>query len=131
MTPAQLDLARQLAALPGFRWDVGMTDDRGVRVYRRPSGVHGVDADAIDADDQGWNMFDAFEGDHDTALPDLTDDATGGVLLGWLAAMDQWPNIEHIAGGWSIAHGRTGHTYPGATLAEACARALVAVGRCA
>jgi hypothetical protein len=70
-------------------------------------------------------------------LVDLTSDANGGVLLGMLAAtgrlVSMWP--VYVENGWvqqwcvGVRAGQT-QQVQGATLAEAVARALVAIGRC-
>jgi len=63
-------------------------------------------------------------------LPDLGDDATGGVLLGMLVATGRDfaihapPNL--ISGGWDIDFFGADY-HDGDTLAEACAHALLAV----
>lgn len=156
MTPAQLDLARQLAALPGFRWDDGMLThtthdaglpccDAGTPIRVQDDGINSLVVEgyfgAIVPDVSHRHPdFAAIMERHEAsitaaeanALPDLTDDATGGVLLGWLAGMDLRPTAERHSDGWWDVGLDFDSTWPtGATLAEACARALVAVGRCA
>lgn len=69
--------------------------------------------------------------DKDGALvPDLTDAATGGVLLdmlgpGWVARCDSGSGGERVWSVWDAAK-RESVTTPDATLALACARALLA-----
>lgn len=107
----QVEVARQLVALPdGWRWVPGMLVWGGDRVTEATLGVaHG-------------------------ALPDLTDDATGGVLLGMLPSVYE---VDRDERGYRVrARDSKGDFVPGrqspwsSTLAEAAARALVAIGRC-
>lgn len=148
MTPEQRLLSRQLAALPGFNWDDGMLTHttRTAGLPGCPAGtpirVQGGIGDLVVEGYFGAIMPDvglrhpnyvAIRERHDAslaaaranALPDLGDDATGGVLLGWLAAMSERPTVFFDGDRWTL------DGQPGATLAEACARALVALGRCA
>lgn len=88
MTPAQVDLARQLVALPGWRWlpgmrVVGVHPFSGCRRFGRLAmGTGGKLAVAWD-DGSYWTPR---QTDRDGWLPDLTDDdATGGLLLGMLS----------------------------------------------
>jgi len=111
MNDEQLKLARELAGHPNFSGRRGMCIVSG----RFPLFVMG----------DGVGYRDLMGG-----VPDLTDDATGGVLLGMLGA--GW-TCEHCeaANGASVWHVYPrGHTKPpethfGVTLAEACARALL------
>lgn len=146
MNPDQLALADQLTELPGFRWDSGMVDNEGARVFARtlstdPDYILGVhDAFALEL-----NRSIAMIGDS-TVVPagyrnvcvDLNDPAVGGVLLCWLASMGVLIEVSPLAG---VVPGGFGvrtqppvgspSCYRGSTLAEACAKALVALGRCA
>ncbi len=129
MTPAQVDLARALVALPGWRWRDGMLaqcSGRSVRVVQWDGdAVAGTGSRMLPSG--AWVPAPVYCDD----LPDLTDPATGGVLLGMLP-----PNVilcddggtSH--GGWHVEIVDGGRWY-GSTLAEAAARALVALGRCA
>ena len=83
MTPSQIDLARKLANLPGFRWAQGMVPtDQEI-------GTDAIRAESSDGDP------DVFDGEPPgDALPDLTSDATGGVLLGWLAKVRNMQNMD-------------------------------------
>lgn len=132
MNTEQLDLARRLAAHPRFEWCAGML------ALENPSSGHWQPGDYV------WRIVTGApdvmallsEGDvHEApympssfleAVPDLTDDATGGVLLVvlggglvlyrsalyplWSARRNDGKSIEHL----------------GSTLAEVCARALLA-----
>ena len=140
MNAEQIDLARQIDGLPGFAMHPGMRDHDGVRVIRLVRGrKHYADGVNEDADPEtpndGWVEFFADEVDPDgiVSMPDLTDAATGGVLLGWLAEMGLGLNVSVREMRWSVSImlGRAHSHYDGGTLAEACARALVAIGRCA
>lgn len=115
MTPALINLARELVALLG---DATLDGLGGIRwEHIRPDGV----------------LVDSVRGrrPHGGYLPDLTDDATGGVLLGMLPRgmlvydhgdEDGWEIREPMAyGSRSVGEG--------STLAEAAAQALVALGR--
>lgn len=130
MNDEQLDLARRLAAHPRFEWREGMAarevsltgnwqpGDYGWRIL---SGAPDVAAVTSEGDmHEVPYMPSAFA----RAVPDLTDAATGGVLLDMLG--DRWRT--HRLGCWAVSKGiepdRTRHF--GSTLAEACARALLA-----
>jgi hypothetical protein len=136
VTPAQVDLARVLVTLPGWRWRAGM-----LTAQRGPDGA--VD-DTIrctrDADDPGGPAA-AADREQDAYwteagdLPDLTDDATGGVLLAMLASLGRvWTEHDTLRGVVSVEVWATGQdpevAAAGSTIAEAAARALVALGRC-
>lgn len=112
MTPDLLTLSRQLAALPGApRRNMAMLrcDTDRNNGYRDSRGVRWV-----------WDPD-----DHDFTAIDLTDPATGGVLLPTVGPC----NVSRMTSGeWVIlARGHIGEE--GATLAEAAARVLVALGR--
>jgi len=133
MNAEQLDLARRLAAHPRFEWCAGML------ALENPSSGHWQPGDYV------WRIVTGApdvmallsEGDvHEApympssfleAVPDLTDDATGGVLLGMLGPGCSVLRDKRRAGQsdeWTVASGPGGGS--GATLAEACARALLA-----
>lgn len=138
MSPAQVDLARELVALPG--WDtlpgylrVGMAIDDGGRRLRV---IAHEGAGAV----AGLGARVTLQGGLAQAptwlddLPDLTDAATGGVLLGMLPSAYE---VDHDERGCRVrARDSKGDLVPGrqdpwsSTLAEAAARALVALGRC-
>ena len=114
MTPALLTLARQLAAVPGtprrnlamLRCDTDLNDG-----YRDESGVRWV-----------WDPD-----DHDFTAIDLSDPsgATGGVLLQMVGPC----NVSRMTSGEWVILGPGMIGEEGATLAEACARVIVALGR--
>lgn len=115
MTPAELDLARALVALPGWTWAPGM------RVVD--------DADPS----RGWRIDgpeDTFPGD---TIPDLTDPATGGAMVGLLPADAYVRGLPRESGRlWCVVlelPDERPHSVLGPTLAIAVARALVALGR--
>ena len=61
-------------------------------------------------------------------LPDLTDDATGGVLLGMLnAATTKAVHASSLADGWEVSWGTEYSTHGHDALAEAAALAWLAV----
>lgn len=117
MNDEQLDLARRLAAHPRFHPERGM-------VWHHNDAGRGV------AVDDGWGIplvRECYENSglyrEDGWVPDLTDAATGGVL--W--EMAGRPLVGPKGGGVTVAQSEPRFTpYDGATLAEACARALLA-----
>ena len=122
MTPAQVEVARQLVALPDWRWRVPMASEDGDRVWDQRD-TH---------PDRGWRR-------DGSVLPDLTDPATAGVLLERLAAMayrtDRVPvGVSFAPGGLNpiqvrVYRGKDDPVYyHGSCLGEAVARALVALG---
>ncbi len=141
MNDEQMKVARELAGHPRFEFRDGMrhTDTRPyVRGYGGP--YTGRCEDAGDAEYLNLTRNDWKEyGQEHQKLPDLTDDATGGVLLGMVG---KGHNVEHYGGvtgasvwivrerghEWAARNGP--HGFPpnhcGATLAEACARLLLA-----
>lgn len=155
MTPEQIELARRLVAHPRWAWKPGMQiaatywlmsrhgrcDIPGSWHDGRVVGVQGVDGECA-RDLHGYPSAPADDGSplvHDDCgnivasdardLPDLTDDATAGVLLGVLALRmrrEPWDDAVWPHGtGWRVR--RDGGIYPGAALGEACARALLAL----
>lgn len=139
MTQEQIDLARQLVSLPGFAMSPGMRDNDQTRVLRmvaaRTYYADGVSENADpDEPNDGWYEYshNGAEGDPE-AIPDLADPATGGVLVHWIAEMGLSLAVSVDTMHWTVGitlHPERRH-FPGSTLAEACARALVAIGRCA
>lgn len=131
MTPAQADLARALVALPGWEWPDGMAFLTGVDAYPLgfllPAGTRlRIDKDAEDH---------RAEGRLRNALPDLTDDATAGALLGMLRATGHefCLSVAVKGPGWFIELDSDPVDEPSIfadTLGEAVAGALVAIGRC-
>jgi hypothetical protein len=118
MTPDLLALSRAYMALPGapeVRGAGGMYVSAAVTYFRDSEGILWADAAGPDAYRYDW-------------LPSLTDDATGGALLGMLPT-SRTVDMDH--GFVSIVvftgAGRAGGS--GATLAEAVARVAVALGR--
>lgn len=121
MTEELLQLARQAQGLPGFEWRPGMLDADGVRVLH--VGLGEVVSDAID-----------WDGGHETISldlmdypPDLTDEATGGVLL---AMLGDWVTAKRIAPDewWLRVGALLANRIYGRTLAEACCKAAIARG---
>lgn len=127
MNADQIEISRQLANLPGFWWTQGM---RNVS----PDGSPGWWTHTGGPEHSNLSPWYGHGANHDPSegLPGLTDDATGGVLLGWLARMELEPVVDHNEHGWTagVVVGATHLYVTGATLADACARALVMVGRC-
>jgi len=126
MNDEQLKLARELAGHPTFKWQAGMLARErsptgnwqpGDYEWRIVDGEPDLSAVTSEGDlDEAPNMPSAFA----RAVPDLTDDATGGVL--W--AMAGGPHVHPaLRGVRCIDHG-AGFTAD--TLAEACARLLLA-----
>lgn len=116
VTPEQTDLARRLAACPSFCWLPGMLTVTGARVI-------GVPADRL------LHLCDPRLGAEPGALPslpDLTDDATGGCLLSLLPLGSRGDEdcAYRVARHWRV---RLGGLYAGATLGEACAKALISL----
>ncbi len=112
MTPAQITLARQYMALPGHHATLstyGFAHTWG----RDDDGARWV----LDLETNAW-------------LPDFTDDATGGVMLARLPGRPSvlmrgdTVHIEAEKPSGFLIDGESG-----ATLAEAVARAAVALGR--
>ena len=143
MNPDQLDLARRLAAHPRFEWRRGMAAlesspsgnwQPGDYEWRILSGAPDVAAVTSEHDiHEAPYMPSAFA----RAYPDLTDAATGGVLLEMLvqACGDGVGWFIKRAGTYTVTHGTEKTSKPGlmrtkkatgTTLAEACARALLA-----
>lgn len=118
MTPDLRDLARDVVAIPGWKWLPGMLVN-----------VAGLTLRARRADDVLPWLTTAGEV---RAYPDLTDPATCGVLLDLLGP-------DGPAAGWDVNYddeGRcavssysAGVTGVGRTLGEACCRVAVAMGR--
>lgn len=129
MNDEQRDLARRLAAHPRFEWRPGMLAledpslgnwQPGDYRWRIITGAPDLAAVTAEHDiHEAPYMPYAFA----RAVPDLTDAATGGVLLGMLGP------------GWSLDTNAAsielrgpcgkGGVYVGDSLAEACARALL------
>jgi hypothetical protein len=125
MNQVQIELARKLVAHERWEWKVGMLAtgssggmDGSIRLWwpvtrhkgeRGPIGIH-----------SGGNTWPISM--HGPYLPDLTDDATAGVLLGmWLETMEVYPLCEALAKAASFAF-----SLPNATTAEAFALMLLA-----
>jgi hypothetical protein len=114
----QLKLARELAAHPRFEWRHGMLPE-----YERAHFVWSAKLDRVDED--GWNpqycdsiaLPNGWPDAKREAWPDITDDATGGVL--W--ALAGKPAVVPCECGDVIVE-----EHAGTTLAEACTRLLLA-----
>lgn len=134
MTPAQLAIARRLVAMPGW-------ERAGMRILNAdgvPGRISHVDEAGIWLEADGWWSSAAKAGpftDLAPALPDLTDDANGGVLLG-LVREAVGPTGPGLGMEWTsrvVLDWYTGDKYEyqrtaeGSTLAEAAALALLAV----
>ena len=139
MTPALVDLARALVALPGWRWEAGMLVC-GAGWF---AAARICDADPTDGKPDLWeyrgytrgpcaagSLADTSPWDYADAYPDLTDAATGGVLLGMLLDV-ALVDLNGMRGTVTLQLVVREEYYRGTTLGEACARALVALGRCA
>ena len=137
MNPDQLDLARRLAAHPRFEWRRGMAAlesspsgnwQPGDYEWRILSGAPDLAAVTSEHDiHEAPYMPSAFG----RAYPDLTDAATGGVLLHILGPGYELAHYSRPTGTMSLwvvkLRGRPDAIqYAGCTLAEACARALLA-----
>ena len=146
MTEEQIEIARRLVACGQFYWTGGT-----LMAFRYEGEDEWM---AIRLDCDGWGeglgkdhsrmIEDSREEGGDPmvdTIPDLADDATGGVLLGMLCSADgvvcvepqcvnpPWRTPSEPA--WSVVVGIDDagelSRYEGSTLAEACARALLAV----
>ena len=128
--PDLTTLSRSLVALPGFAWRAGMLSACGWRVLMTLGPI--IDASAgcsgevarFRGDDVIRNALDVEA--PSTWSPDLTDDATGGCLMALLGPT--WSARRVLVDLWHVTDG-TRTFYAGKTLAEAAARALVAIGR--
>ncbi len=108
MDKEQTEIARLLTELDGFEWAAGMSYHLDGRRQR----MHGNDPSA-------WLVSFGY--------PDLTDAATGGILLGALGPCQVVRHCEYP--GWAVKEIGSKQAYHlGETLAEACARALIAMG---
>ena len=124
-----MTLAKKLTALPGFRWEVGMLVQQASGFAMRCTSAPTGDESAWGYNGESFGQPIGQEGD----VPDLADNATGGVLLGWLAAMGMQPTADCDASSWDVGAGKpTEWRWSGnaPTLGEACAAALIALGRC-
>jgi hypothetical protein len=133
MNDEQLEVARELAGHLRFEWRPGMVAVEGPASYgydyrwRITSGAPDLAAVTSEGDvHEAPTMPAAFE----RAIPDITDDATGGVLWamvgkplvvgvgesGFISIQDPtMPTVDNAT-----------VTFGGGTLAEACARLLLA-----
>jgi hypothetical protein len=133
----QTKLARELAAHPKFEWQAGMLARErsptgnwqpGDYVWRIVDGEPDLSAVTSEGDlHEAPMMPAAFE----RAIPDLTDDATGGVL--WAMAGSPLVVSASTFGSVLLQHasmstdgGKTAPVFEGGSLAEACARLLLA-----
>lgn len=125
MTPADIDLARRLAAVPGI-WRTGMADTMGRRVlaardgmclcawYEGPSGA--------EQPRMGWVRFEQM------APPDLNDGPTRGALLD--VAREMWDDPGLFCrpgdGGWCVVNSNLRIIARGPTEGAAIAAAILA-----
>lgn len=139
MTPEQTDLAHRVALLPGLR--LAYNDWRAMLVSVESYGdgwelVHVVNLsypphlECFNIAPEGkWGGMDLRkDGATFRPCPDLTDPATGGCLLALLGS--GWSSTTPTAGHHVVVkrdiHGPRGE---GRTLAEACARVALSLGR--
>lgn len=126
MNEEETELARDLVALPGWSWPLGMVavDRDGARwvVY------------AIAGYPIGVSLYDRRARPETTAIttgsiPDLHHPATAGVLLAMLAATGRLTCVypPGVDNDWRVDL-RYQQAATGPTLGVACARALVALG---
>ena len=108
MTPEQIALAGALTRIAGWRWLASM------RVFRGSGSSYHL----------GYEVSSEIMG---SALPDLNDPATAGILLGMLAPKlhPQDEIIQFKPGIWHIRIRRTDNLFTG-SLGEAVAQALLA-----
>ncbi len=137
MTPAQADLARKLAASPSFPIPAErhhthgepirygrIAPDGNMDAYRDPAtGIRMVWTE-VHEKHPGYLLVGLW-------LPDLTDDATAGVLLGmlWRADPDAGWHAHGPPGLICVHNADRSREFCGDTLGEAVAGALIAVGR--
>lgn len=133
MTPDQLELARRLVAHERWEWKAGMlAHSDGLAA----AGYHNIRAKGDQEDEEnfsGWHGG-SWGADDFGMAPDLTDDATGGVLLGVLRAdahdvRMEWDSDYGIndRDGWSLTFDGRVLVQFAPAMAEAAARALLAV----
>ena len=125
MNEDMLTTARQLAAHPDWEWRPGMRwcFPRGGRgISAEDLNAHGCDAGRVLAEEEGWGAAGAPDG----AVPDLTDDATGGTLMGALLPLISQPHIHVSTSGKCRLYADQGW-WAGTTLAHAAAKAWLAV----
>lgn len=128
MTPDQEALARRLAEHPEFRLACGMR----VKALLADGSIATWDAVVVEqgAVTRAWwtdiQHCRQHTRDH-YLIPDLTDAATGGVLLAMLAA-GEVAVAEYTGSCWQVSHPQSEFLMAeGATLGEAVARALLSV----
>lgn len=139
MNTEQTDLARRLAAHPSFAWKPGMSygDVTADTVWRvLVVGPDAVCAYGVDTGHVGLNSFARLAAE---CLLDLCDDATSGALLAQVWAAVPMAYVERETADYCRAGSpeRVSVSGPidgtvrtlgvGATLGEACARALIAI----
>ena len=116
----------QLRDLPDFRWRPGMLailPETELREEVRAR-IYDVWPDGLV---MGWVRSRRQVQITRDAVPDLTDDATGGVLL---ATLPESYHLHRLNGAWTLHDEGGNDVGASATLAEACARLMVARGRC-
>jgi hypothetical protein len=136
MNQEQTEIARLLTGLEGFEWTAGMRS-----MWDGCGACGGTSWRILSVADDGWPLRAIIEdGTHQLNawgmvgqpgaaalhIPDLTDAATGGILLEALGA--GWQAHRHEDGSWSVYHWDrlVGSGSYGRTIAEACARAQIA-----
>lgn len=150
MSPDLSRLARDVAALSGWRWMLGMTSIDGWLIvgadYADDGSIKGIAAMDERGDFSRWIMVDGClcgnwlpiigpipASKPLPAAPLLTDPATAGCLLFLLGDAVSTVYGPGEEGSWQVSVYRdgAGHDEPrhGITLGEACARAALALGR--
>ena len=123
MTPALIAIARAVVALPGWEWWPG------TRYLVPPAWADGW----MPSGRVGDSHSPGLPPDARDPVPDPTDPATGGVLLSLLGP--GWMVDAQVEGSPYVVYRRVtdrswlGEHWSGATLAEACCCAALAVGR--
>ncbi len=118
MNDEQLKVSRLLTSNPRFVWLPDLKLTNGFRVVSPTVAVSDPWPDVVPGETRPW-LCDPSEW-----VLDLTSDATGGVLLGELGKGWRVARFEE----WTVIEGRRTGTIrrTGSSLAEACARALLA-----
>ena len=123
-------LARAVTALPGFEWREGMIDDDGVVVLDVHDDSTITTSELVNAGTGFTNWQEHRHGRPPEVMaycvPDLEHPANGGILLAMLGQCQ----VVYDGLYWAVKPYRGKMAYElGATLAEAAARALVALGK--
>ena len=122
MTPALLDLARELVALPGWAWRPGMR-----WIAERGRGLEPVVGRVV----EGRRVL--ADGVYPGAIPDLSDPATLGAMLGLVRGLADCPWLSVVGGmeGWRVAAEDGPWWVTGLPVFDAEAPAIVAALRAA